>query len=234
MKTLDLKEKIKSVDQSSLVDRVEENLIDYLMVNNFKAGDSLPKEMDLASTLGVSRTVIREALLRLRMIGLVESKKKRGAVLTNPDLMAILEKSLIPRVLDEVTLRNLFEFRLVLEIGMADLIMARVTPKDIEELKEIVAIEPEITQDFSFNKEHEIRFHGKLYEITGNENMKKFQKLLMPVFAYVHQSELLKKQVSKNKYVSHKGLVHIIEHGSAEMLRNGMRNHLENQFARLF
>ena len=48
--------------------------------------------MDLASTLGVSRTVIREALLRLRMIGLVESKKKRGAVLTNPDLMAILEK----------------------------------------------------------------------------------------------------------------------------------------------
>ena len=35
MKTLDLKEKIKSVDQSSLVDRVEENLIDYLMVNNF-------------------------------------------------------------------------------------------------------------------------------------------------------------------------------------------------------
>jgi GntR family transcriptional regulator, transcriptional repressor for pyruvate dehydrogenase complex len=36
------------------------------------------------------------------------------------------------------------------------------------------------------------------------------------------------------KYVSHKGLVNTIEHGSAEMLRNAMRNHLENHFARIF
>ncbi|MBK7606144.1 MAG: FadR family transcriptional regulator [Saprospiraceae bacterium] len=234
MGTLGLRAKIKSVDHSSLVDQVEENLIDYLIDNNFKAGDALPKEIELASTLQVSRTVVREALLRLRMIGLVESKKKRGAVLTNPDLMAILEKSLIPKLLDEVTLKNLFEFRLVLEIGMADLIMAKVSKKDIDELKEIVAIEPEATEDFKFNIDHEIRFHGELYEITGNENMKKFQKLLMPVFAYVHQSDLLRKPEAKNKYVSHTGLVHIIENGSAEMLRNGMRNHLENQFSRLF
>lgn len=234
MQNIELKTRIKSVDQSSLVDRVEIKLMDYLVENNFKAGDALPKEMDLVAALGVSRTVIREALLRLRMIGLVESRKKRGAVLTNPDLMAVLERSIIPKVLDEVTLRDLFEFRLVLEIGMADLIMARVTPEDIKELKEIVAIEPEKTQDYSFDIEHEIRFHGKLYEITRNENMKKFQKLLMPVFAYVHQSGLLKKPILIHKYVSHKGLVQIIEHGSAEMLRNGMRNHLENQFARLF
>lgn len=228
-----LKEKLKSVDQSSLVDRVENNLIEYLLENDFKPGDSLPKEIDLSLELGVSRTVIREALLRLRMIGLIESKKKRGAVLTNPDLMGVLEKSLIPKVLDQDTLRDLFEFRLVLEIGMADLIMLRVTPADIAELKEIVAIEPEATQDYSFNIEHEIKFHGKLYEITGNQTMKKFQQLLMPVFAYVHQSGLLVKPITRHQFVSHKQLVHIIETGTAEMLRNGMRNHLENQFARL-
>lgn len=78
MGTLGLRAKIKSVDHSSLVDQVEENLIDYLIDNNFKAGDALPKEIELASTLQVSRTVVREALLRLRMIGLVESKKKEG------------------------------------------------------------------------------------------------------------------------------------------------------------
>ncbi len=228
-----LKDKIKSVDQSSLVDKVENNLIEYLLENDFQPGDALPKEVDLSNELGVSRTVIREALLRLRMIGLIESKKKRGAVLTSPDLMGVLEKSLIPKVLEQDTLRDLFEFRLVLEIGMADLIMLRVTPKDIEELKEIVAIEPEATQDYSFNIEHEIKFHGKLYDITGNQTMKKFQQLLMPVFAFVHQSGLLKKPLTRHQFVSHKQLVQIIETGTAEMLRNGMRNHLENQFARL-
>ena len=234
MDLLDLKTSLKAIDNSSLVDRVEEKLVDYLIENNFKAGDSIPKEIDLANSLGVSRTVIREALSRLRMIGLVETKKKKGAVLANPDLMGVLEKSLIPKALDEDTLRDLFEFRLVLEIGMADLIMARVTKEDIEELKTIVAVEPDLSQDLAFNIEHETRFHGKLYEITGNETMKKFQKLLLPLFDYVHRSGLLGKSVSKNKYVSHKGIVHTIEHGSAEMLRNAMRNHLENQFARLF
>ena len=37
---------------------------------------------------------------------------------------------------------------------------------------------PDKTQYHLFNIEHEIAFHGKLYEITGNETMKKFQKML--------------------------------------------------------
>lgn len=234
MNLIDLKASLQAVDSSSLVEKVEERLVDYFIQNNLKAGDAIPKELELANTLGVSRTVVREALSRLRMIGLIETKKKKGGVLANPDLMGVLEKSLIPKVLDEHTLRDLFEFRLVLEVGMADLIMARVTPEDIDELKEIVAVEPDLSQDLAFNIEHETRFHGKLYEITGNETLKKFQKLLLPLFDYVHRSGLLRKPLPKTKYVSHKGIVQTIEHGSAEMLRNAMRNHLENHFARLF
>lgn len=234
MDFLEIKSGLQAVDSSSLVERVEEQLVDYLVRNNMKAGDAIPKEMELANLLGVSRTVVREAMSRLRMIGLIETKKKKGGVLANPDLIGILEKSLIPRVMDETTLRDLFEFRLVLEIGMADLIMARVTPQDIEELKSIVEGEPDLSEDLHFQIEHESRFHGKLYEITGNQTLKKFQKLLLPLFDYVHRSGLLGKTVAKTKYVSHKGIVQTIEHGSPEMLRNAMRNHLENHFVRLF
>jgi GntR family transcriptional regulator, transcriptional repressor for pyruvate dehydrogenase complex len=226
--------KLEMIDTSSLVDRVEMNLIDLLIKKNLKVGSSIPTEVELAGALGVSRSVIREALVRLRMIGLIETKKHRGTIITNPNLLALLEKRMIPQVLDDATLREVFELRLVLEIGMADLIMARVTPAQIAELKEIVANEPDLTTTLQFQIQHEINFHGKLYEITGNETLKKFQKMLLPVFDYVHQSGLLKKEVIIRKYVSHKGLVDIIEHGSAEMLRNGMRNHLENHFARLF
>ena len=139
-----------------------------------------------------------------------------------------------PHILDQETLKEMFEIRLVLEIGMADFLFQRITNEDIEELKEIVSNEPPVTDSHLFNIDHEVAFHGKLYEITGNETLKKFQKLLLPIFDYVYNSGLLKKQPAQRKFVSHKGLVDILENGSPELFRNGMRNHLENHFARLF
>ncbi|MES2429034.1 MAG: FCD domain-containing protein [Bacteroidota bacterium] len=234
MKSKELIGSLKNVDTSSLVDKVEQNLIELFIEKNFKVGDSIPNELELTKAMGVSRTVIREALLRLRMIGLIDSKKRRGSIITSPDLTSILQKSMNPQMLDEVTLKEIFEMRLSLEIGMADFIIQRVTPKDIAELRHIVETEPKKAQAFLFEIEQEIKFHGRLYDITGNETLKNFQKLLLPVFIYVHHSGLLKKQIAMKKFVSHSGLVDLIEKGSAEQLRNGIRNHLENHFSRLF
>ncbi|MGZ3757822.1 MAG: FadR/GntR family transcriptional regulator [Mucilaginibacter sp.] len=234
MKSSNLIESLRSIDTSSLVDRVEKNLVELFIEKDFKVGDTIPTELELTQAMGVSRTVIREALLRLRMIGLIDSKKHRGAVITSPDLTTILQKSMNPQMMDDDTLREIFEMRLSLEIGMADFIIQRVTPEDIAELKAIVKSEPAKSQAHLFQIDHEIAFHGKLYDITGNQTLKNFQKMLLPVFHYVHQSGLLKKQTSKKTYVSHKEIVALIEQGSAEQLRNGMRNHLENHFARLF
>ena len=234
MKSTNLIESLRNIDTSSLVDRVEKNLIELFIEKEFKVGDTIPTELELTEAMGVSRTVIREALLRLRMIGLIDSKKHRGAVITSPDLTTILQKSMNPQMLDDATLREIFEMRLSLEIGMADFIIQRVTDKDIAELKVIVKSEPKKSQTHLFQIEQEIKFHGKLYDITGNETLKNFQKMLLPVFDYVHQSGLLKKQVVLKEFVSHAGLIKLIEEGSAEKLRNGIRNHLENHFARLF
>ncbi|RPD45573.1 FadR/GntR family transcriptional regulator [Paracnuella aquatica] len=228
------KESLSELDTSSLVDKVEAKLVELLQQRKLHVGDAIPKEIELASLLGVSRTVIREALLRLRVMGLIESKKKKGAVITSPDVFGILSKSMNPHILNQDTLREMFEIRLVLEIGMADFIFQRITPEDVVKLKEIVSQEPPATEQHLFNIEHEILFHGKLYEITGNATLKKFQGMLLPIFDYVHNSGLLKKQLQPKRYVSHKGLVDIIENGSPEMFRNAMRNHLENHFARLF
>jgi DNA-binding FadR family transcriptional regulator len=222
------------VDTSSLVDKVEASLVSLLQERKLKVGDSIPKEIELAETLGVSRTVIREALLRLRMMGLIESRKKKGAVITSPDLFGIIGKSMNPHILDMGTLKDMFEIRLALEIGMADFIYQRITPEDIAELREIVANEPPVTEHHLFNIDHEIAFHGKLYEISGNDALRKFQRMLLPVFDYVHHSGLLKKQTLLKSFVSHKGLVDVLENGSPELFRNAMRNHLENHFARIF
>ena len=209
-------------------------MVELLQERKLNVGDVIPKELELAERLGVSRTVIREALTRLRIMGLIESKKKKGSVITSPDLFGMMSKSMNPHILDQDTLKEIFEIRLVLEIGMADLLFYRITKEDIEELKTIVSTEPPVTQFHLFNIGHEIAFHGKLYEITGNSTMKKFQKMLLPVFDYVHHSGLLKKNPLLKMFVSHKELVSILENGNPEQFRNAMRSHLENHFARLF
>jgi len=229
-----LRSEMKPMDTSSLVDKVEESLVDLLQKRKLSVGDVIPKEMELAETLGVSRTVIREALTRLRLMGLIESKKKKGSVITSPDIFGMMSKSMNPHILAPETLKEIFEIRLVLEIGMADLLFHRITKEDIAALRQIVADEPPATQYHLFNIEHEIAFHGKLYEITGNATLKRFQKMLLPVFDYVHNSGLLKKQPMLKMFVSHKELVDFLENGTPEEFRNGMRSHLENHFTRLF
>lgn len=229
-----LKSSFASIDNTSLVDKVESKIVELLHQQKLKVGDGIPKEIELAESLGVSRTVVREALTRLRIMGLIETKKKKGAVITSPDLFGIMSKSMNPHILAPETLREVFEIRLVLEIGMADLLFYRITKEDLQALHEIVDDESPTTQYHLFNIEHEIAFHGKLYEITRNETLKKFQKMLLPVFDYVHNSGLLNKQPMLKTFVSHKELVDILETGDPEKFRNGMRNHLENHFARLF
>ncbi len=228
------KKKLSSVDTATLVDKVESKLVELLQKKSLKVGDTIPKELELAEGLGVSRTVIREALLRLRLMGLIDTKKKKGSVITSPDLLGMMSKSMNPHILDQETLKEIFEMRLVLEIGMADLIFARLTDEDIKALRLIVKKEPPVTKYHLFNIGHEIAFHGKLYEITGNATLKKFQAMLLPVFDYVHKSGLLKKQPKLRTFTSHKQLVDILEKGTPELFRNGMRNHLENHFARIF
>lgn len=225
---------IGTIDNKSLVDKVESRLVELLQQQKLKVGDTIPKELDLAETLGVSRTVIREALLRLRVMGLIESKKKKGAVITSPDLFVLLSKSMNPHVLSPETLKEIFELRLVLEIGMADLLFHRITKQDLLVLKDIVSSEPPAAQYHIFNIGHEIAFHGKLYDITGNETLRQFQRMLLPVFDYVHNSGLLKKISKMKTFVSHGELVEILESGTPNEFRIGMRNHLENHFVRLF
>ncbi len=98
-------------------------------------------------------------------------------------------------------------------MGIADLLFIHKTPQDIEELEEIVARE---VKGDNFRINNEIAFHGKLYEMTGNETMKRFQTLLLPVFGYVMKLEN-KKYVSGK--ITHKDLVKILKKAPFRRLR---------------
>ena len=232
-----LKQKTTDAENASLVDKVEKHIIDYIKDNALRAGDSLPKELEFAETLGVSRTAIREAMLRLRTLGLIESRKHRGMVILEPDLVHNFEKMLDPALVDIKMLSNLFELRLMLEVGMADFVFTRKTPKQLRELEEIVrSTEEQRCDSFNFYLEEEKKFHGKLYEMAGNDILKKFQDVFMPIFQYVH--DLNRYQAAYilpegGKQVTHRDLLEELKQGTPFSFRELMREHLNAHYIKV-
>src|SRR3954462_13602920 len=105
-------------------------------------------------------------------------------ILARPDVLGTFERVLDPLIIDDHILQDLFELRLVLEMGLADLLFLRKTDKDIAELEKIAEDESHEGEK-KFRVKNEIAFHGKLYEISGNNTLKRFQVMLLPVFGYV-------------------------------------------------
>lgn len=233
MSTAEIRKQLTVIDTSNLVDKVERKLLEIFIKRNLKPGDPIPKEVELAQAMGVSRTVIRESLNRLKTIDIIESKKHRGTVIKSPDLFMVLHKSMIPNILDDKTLRDLFELRLIIDVGMADFVVNKATPDDIKKLQKLIEKEPDKSDDILFDVEHEIKFHSKLYEITGNSSLIRFQALLFPLFNYAYKSGLISKPIKRKRYVSHKGLIEALKKGDAEKFRESMRTHLENHFQRI-
>lgn len=233
MDDFSVKHNVEPVENLTLVDKVELRLMELLVKGDLQAGDMLPKEVELADAFDVSRTVVREALTRLRLMGLVESIKHKGSKVKHPDILMNLKRVMHPEILDDDTLKDIFEIRLVLEVGMADLLYDRVTEQDIEELEEILSQEEEEDDRSVFDIEFEARFHGKLYDISRNETLKNFQSLLLPVFKYVHEKDLLDESGEDEEYASHGELVEVIKNGTPEEFRETMRRHLNNHFQRV-
>ena len=226
-----LQSKLRPIINYSLTDQVEMKLLELFKKEDLRSGDAIPKENELCEAMGVSRTVIREALTRLKTIGLVESKKNKGMILTEPDLLIGLDKLLQPKILSEKTLQDMFEMRLALEMGIAELVFARIKPQDILDLKAILKMEKDYEGDFEID--FEARFHGRIYAIARNNTLLRFQSMLLPIFKYVHDKGLkLKEEELPKNYVTHSMIVKVLETGNPEKYRDSMKRHLKVHFDR--
>jgi DNA-binding FadR family transcriptional regulator len=223
--------KLAPIATLTMADQVEAQLHEYIIRSAIKPGDAIPKEQELANALGVSRNVVREALSRLRMLGLIESRKKRGMILTQPDIMKGLERILYPSILDEKVRKQLFELRLVLEVGLGDLLFKRKTSEQLSKLDSIVERERRASTQIERIR-CELEFHSTLYEMAGNDTLKRFQTILMPVFEYVVEYES-KLQHTSAGTVTHADLVKILYDDDVAAYPNAMRKHLAPHFGHL-
>ena len=117
---------------------MEDKLLNYFRSQDLKVGDSIPNEIELSSALGVARSVLREALSRLKMMGMIESRTRRGMILTEPFILGGMKRVVDPRIMSQESLLDLLGFRVALEIGISSDIFHNIKEQDIMELEEIV------------------------------------------------------------------------------------------------
>ena len=205
----------------TLVDQVEEKLLGYFRSNKMKPGDPIPRETELSDALGVSRSVLREALSRLRMLGLIESRTRQGMVLREPHILGGLQRVLDPEILGEETLMNLLGFRVSLELGICNSIFDNLNNKYIEEL-EIIVNQGVVYDTNLYMPATEHQFHSKLYEITGNKVIIQFQEIIHPVSVFV-KSKFKDFFEPINKKLNQEGII-INHHDLFEFIKNRDRD----------
>lgn len=225
-------------EDSGLVQQTQKDILKYISDN--PDCKQLPKEQEFVEILGVSRVVVREALSQLRALGFIETKKKKGTVVTTPEVFGVIKTIVSSGLLDRSTLQDLFQLRIMLEIGMADFVFLNKTPEQMEKLDGIIAEQAELdvlmthakTEDERMEiakklTDVDFRFHGTLFEMTGNKSLIDFQHILRHLFTlYLPQTKF---DYHNASVISHIGLFNILRNGTPDAFRTAMRLHLSTQ-----
>jgi GntR family transcriptional regulator, transcriptional repressor for pyruvate dehydrogenase complex len=104
-----------------------------------RPGDQLPTEQALATTFGVSRNVVREAIARLRYEGRIWSQQGRGAFVSEASQSSVLKIEHDSQQPGD-TFDSLFQFRGILEVQAAGLAAKSYAAADLEAMRTALGI----------------------------------------------------------------------------------------------
>jgi DNA-binding FadR family transcriptional regulator len=110
-----------SLQQPSKVEQACDAIQHWILARKLQPGQPMPNEGELAQTLAVSRTVVREALSQLQVLGIIERINGIGIRAGCGDLTAALHRPLQMLSAQHRGLTELMELRTVLELGCATL-----------------------------------------------------------------------------------------------------------------
>ncbi len=182
-------------------DEVFDRLIDDILSGELVPGSTLPAERALATSFGVNRAVVREALKRLEELGLVTVRHGNATRVEDPWESAGLEA--LPYLLrpqssgvDLAALQSVLELRTTVGADVARWAAKRATAAELVELsdlcKQMVGATPERAQQIS------LRYWEALVAASGNQtyrmaftSMRRVYDAVLPVLAGVMAVEFL-------------------------------------------
>lgn len=198
-----------------LATRVADELRRAIFSGHFAPGSQL-LEAHLAKELQVSQTTVREALVQLDHVGLVERFPNKGTYVT---------KLTDAEVRDRLALRRLLEGFAWSEAAK------RMTPEDFKELEEQLNKIEEASRadDFPADADFELEFHKRIWEKSGNPTLcEMLEKLSPPLFAYMTIRRRERGQTLQGARSRHEAVIKALKRGDPDQLAGILDEHLSS------
>lgn len=159
---------LRALTRQRLTHQTAAALREYILENKLAPGTRLPAEPMLASALGVSRNVLRQAVASLEALGMLRVTHGSGTYVADVADTEVFRQ--IAAWIGSDTLRegDFLEVRSLWERGIYELVLDRAGPEDLDRLDEFstAMIETDDPREFSANHQE---FHEALLRATGNQ-----------------------------------------------------------------
>ena len=212
--------------RTRLRDRAADQLSEMVISGGLEVGERLPPERELCARLGVSRTVVREALNLLEARGLISIEHGRGAVVSGGNPRAVRDTlGLLLRVQPK-TLWELLEIRNILEVEVAGLAAERAGPDEVAAMRLQVDRMRDAIQVPEGYVDADVEFHALLARGSRNEVL---LTMLEPVVDLLRASRRVSAARPGNALRAlgeHEKILRRVEAGDAAGARQEMRVHL--------
>ena len=203
------------LDHRSLGQTITERLRDQILINQLKPGERLIAD-DLALTFGVSRSMIREALLLLATEGFINIIPRKGTFVTQ---------------MSAKQANDLFEVRLLLEGQVASLAAERRTDENLRDLRETAdrglaaALAGNVDQLPALNT----RFHNLLADTADNDYLTETLSRLSNIIQWVYSRRIIER--STDSWKEHLRIVDAIERMDPAAAKSAAHEHITRAWA---
>jgi GntR family transcriptional repressor for pyruvate dehydrogenase complex len=215
------------VSKGSLTEEVVVQIQELVLSGDLRPGDKLLAQRHLATRLGVSPTVVREAVKILEQKGLLEARAGSGTYVSEPTPESCSEVLSLLFRRGRVTFEHLHEIRSMLDIEIAVMAAERAQPQDIEELEDAIRRMDQGLDDTEEYIRADFDLHMALAQATQNPL---FPVLTLALLQVLQESRKLIFQVpgaAERGQKCHRTICDCVKHGDVEGAREAMRGHLQ-------
>ncbi len=215
---------------NTLANQLADQMRSHILENGLRENDAYMTEADVAEKYRVSRSITREAVSRLRGVGILKSRQGKGLVVGKPDAIGVMQRVLPFVGRDREDLRQLMQLRMVLELGAVDLAVANATEDQINAFGELAERYEKAVNDPAGELEQdrvELAFHGLILEMTDNKLVAGMHRILAEFFqlAPKHVPGWGRRSASAAVW-QHRAIAEAFRMRDVELARSLLRQHL--------
>lgn len=223
--------------RTRLYEEVAEKIRRLIQDGTLAIGDQLLPERQLAETLGVSRSAVREALTSLVSQGLLEITPGSGAYVKEVNINDLIEPfaNIVLKEIDGIF--DLLEARLVMESGAARIAAKLADRADLYSMHELVCSMENDVKEGRNTDESDSEFHFSVVRATHNPVLQNLMTVLMGLMKEYYgpsRQKLVEHQENRQLWSQQHGRVYeAIKNGDAEAAAAAVSDHLNTSIQEL-